>query len=114
MNAPVLYMVRAWVSPAGGDRYLQWLETKHMAEVIREPGFLWARRCRLEQTDHQGWAGYLLIYGLQSRAALEAYLNSAARQQFWRELEPLNDVHYAERFYGTVDFAVDQAATNRA
>src|SRR5262249_36254831 len=110
MNAPVLYMVRAWVSPAGGDRYLRWLETKHMAEVCGGRGFLGARKCRLEQTDHQGWAGYLLIYGLQSRAALDAYLNSAARERFWRGLEPLNDVHYAERFYGSVDFAVDHGA----
>ena len=104
MNAPVLYMVRAWVSPDGGGRYLRWLEQKHMAEVIKEPGFLWARKCRLEQTDDKGWRGYLLIYGLASRAALEAYLKSPARERFWKELEPLNDVHYAERFYGTVDF----------
>ena len=26
MNAPILYMVRAWVSPDGGQRYLEWLE----------------------------------------------------------------------------------------
>jgi len=104
MNAPVLYMVRAWVSPDGGERYLRWLEQTHIAEVVKEPGFLWARKCRLEQTDDKGWQGYLLIYGLGSRAALEAYLKSPARERFWRELEPLNDVHYAERFYGTVDF----------
>ena len=101
-------MVRAWVSPQGGDRYLRWLEAKHMAEVIKEPGFLWARKCRLDQTDDKGWQGYLLIYGLASRAALEAYLQSPARQRFWKELEPLNDVHYAERFYGSIDFELDK------
>jgi len=108
VNAPVLYLVRAWVSADGGERYVQWLEQKHMAEVIREPGFLWARKCRLEQTDEKGWAGYLLIYGLESRAALEAYLHSPARERFWRELEPLNDIHYAERSYGVVDFELDK------
>lgn len=108
MTAPVLYMVRAWVSPRGGERYLRWLEGKHMAEVIKEPGFLWARKCRLDQTDDKGWQGYLLIYGLASRAALDAYLQSPARQRFWKELEPLDDVHRAERFYGTVDFEVDK------
>src|SRR5207247_2087454 len=107
MHAPVLYMVKVWISPDGGDRYLRWLEDKHMAEVIREPGFLWARKCQLEQTDEQGWAGYLLIYGLDSRGSLEAYLHSPARDRFWRELEPFNDVHRAERFYGTVDFSLD-------
>lgn len=108
MTAPVLYMVRAWVSPNGGERYLRWLEDTHMAEVIKEPGFLWARKCRLEQTDDKGWQGYLLIYGLGSRAALEAYLQSPARERFWKELVPLNDVHYAERFYGAIDFELDK------
>jgi antibiotic biosynthesis monooxygenase (ABM) superfamily enzyme len=109
MNAPVLYMVRAWVSPNGGERYLRWLESTHIAEVLNEPGFLWARKCRLDQADARGWAGYLLIYGVASREALEAYLQSPARQRFWRELEPFNDVHYAERFYGTVDYHLDKA-----
>lgn len=99
-------MVRAWVAPDGGDRYLRWLEDKHMAEVIREPGFLGAQKVKLEQTDEQGWQGYLLIYHLESQAALRAYLESAARQRFWKELEPLNAVHRAERFWGSVDFTV--------
>ena len=107
MDAPVLYMVKAWVSPDGGDRWLRWLEEKHMAEVIREPGFLWARRVRLEQSDERGWAGWLLVYGLASREALERYLASPARERFWRELEPMNDVHRAERFWGTVDFRLE-------
>lgn len=110
MDAPVLYMVKVWVSPDGGNRYLKWLETKHMAEVIREPGFLWARKCRLEQTDEKGWQAYLLIYGLESHGALEAYLISSARERFWKELEPMNELHRAERFYGTVDFELDNAS----
>jgi len=109
MDAPVLYMVRAWVSPDGGQRYLDWLERKHMAEVIREPGFLWARRCRLDQTDDRGWQGYLLIYGLESRRALEDYLASPARERFWQELVKFDDVHRAERFFGSVDFAIESA-----
>lgn len=110
MDAPVLYVVKLWVSPDGGDRYLEWLEAKHMAEVIREPGFRWAQKCRLEQTDDQGWMGYLLTYGLDSREALEAYLHSPARDRFWRELEPFNSVHRAERFYGEVDFQLNKVA----
>ena len=106
MDAPVLYMVRVWVRPDGGRAYLDWLERTHMAEVIREPGFLWARKCRLAQGDERGWAGYLLIYGLDSQAALDAYLNSPARERFWKELEPFAAVHRAERFWGTVDFCV--------
>jgi len=108
MDAPVLYMVKVWVSPDGGSGYLRWLEHKHMAEVIAEPGFLWARKVDLEQVDDKGWDGYLVIYGLESRDALEAYLKSDARERFWHELEPLNAVHRAERFYGSVDFAIER------
>ena len=110
MSARVLYFVRVWVSPDGGQRYLDWLERKHMAEVIREPGFLWAKRCRLEQADERGWAGYLLVYGLESRDALERYLRSPARERFWRELEPFNDIHRGERFWGTVDLHLEANA----
>jgi antibiotic biosynthesis monooxygenase (ABM) superfamily enzyme len=110
MNTPVLYFVKAWVSPDGGERWLRWLEEKHMAEVIREPGFLWARRCRLEQTDEHGWEGWLLIYGLASRDALEAYLHSPARERFWRELVPFDPVHRAERFWGSVDLSLEVTA----
>src|SRR5438034_10339021 len=112
MHAPVLYMVKVWVSPDGGERYLRWLEEKHMAEVIREPGFLWAERCRLEQRDEQGWLVYLLIYGLESRAAPERYLRSAAREPLWRELEPPGALHRAERFYGTVDLRLEAASSS--
>ncbi|HJQ83134.1 MAG TPA: DUF4286 family protein [Candidatus Binatia bacterium] len=107
MDAPVLYFVKAWVSPDGGERWLRWLEKKHMAEVLREPGFLWARRCRLAQRDEQGWDGWLLVYALDSPASLDRYLASPARERFWRELEPLNDVHRAERFWGTVDLRLE-------
>lgn len=109
-GAPVLYFVQAWVRPDGGERYLHWLEARHMAAVLREPGMLWARRVALEQTDEKGWRGYLLVYALESRAALEGYLHSPAREGFWRELEPLNDVHRADRFWGTIDFAPEPAA----
>jgi hypothetical protein len=78
-----------------------------MAEVIGQPGFLWARRIRLGQQDADGWAGSLLAYGLASEAALEAYLASPAREGFWRELEAFATVQRAERFWGSVDFAVD-------
>ena len=88
MDAPVLYVVQAWVSPDGGDRYLDWLEQKHMAEVIREPGFLWARRVRLDQTDERGWRGYLLLYGLASREALAVHAASARARCTGRQATP--------------------------
>jgi antibiotic biosynthesis monooxygenase (ABM) superfamily enzyme len=106
-DVPVLYMVRSWTKPEGGRRYLDWLEDKHMAEVVDQPGVLWARKVALDQPDEQGWPCLLLIYGFASREDLQNYLESPARDGFWNELESFKDVHYSERFYGDVDFAVD-------
>jgi antibiotic biosynthesis monooxygenase (ABM) superfamily enzyme len=105
-GAKIIYMVRSWVDPELGRPYLDWLETKHMAEVCEEPGFLWARKVELDQKDSSGWDGYLLIYGLADRAALDAYLKSPARDGFWKELEAFEEIHYSERFYGRSGFAV--------
>jgi len=105
-GATILYMVRSWVDPELGKPYLDWLEAKHMVEVCREPGFLWARKVELDQSDSSGWRGYLLIYGLTDRAALDAYFKCPARAGFWKELEAFEAIHYSERFYGVADFAV--------
>ena len=43
MKASVLYLVRFRISPSEGGPFLNWLEGGHIAEVIQEPGFIWAR-----------------------------------------------------------------------
>lgn len=106
-EAPVHYFVRSWYSPDGGEKYLQWLEKKHLAEMIAIPGILWARRVDLEQVDDKGWESLLLVYGFESRKALSAYLESPKRNQFWRDLEPLKDIHYSERFFGKATAVLD-------
>jgi Domain of unknown function (DUF4286) len=105
-GAEILYMVRSWVDPDLGQPYLDWLETKHMVEVCAEPGFLWARKVELDQKDSSGWRGFLLLYGLADRAALDAYFKSPTRDGFWKELEAFEAIHYSERFFGATDFAV--------
>ena len=107
-GAGFLYMVRSWVDPELGKPYLDWVEAKHMREVCAEPGFLWARKIELDQTDSSGWRGYLLLYGMTDRAALDAYLKSPARDGFWKELQAFEEIHYSERFYGAPDFAVTE------
>ena len=103
MDAPVLYVVRFWVSPQGGDAVIRWLDSKHMKEVTEQPGFLWSRRCRLEEDAADGWHAYLMIYGVQSRPALEDYFNGAARARFGEEGKQFQHVLRAERAWGTVD-----------
>jgi antibiotic biosynthesis monooxygenase (ABM) superfamily enzyme len=106
-DAPVFYMVRSWMKPEGGQDYIRWLETKHMADILAQPGVLWARKIDLDQRDEEHWSSVLLIYGFDSRDSLNAYLASPERKAFWTELEELADVHRSERFWGDVSFALD-------
>lgn len=101
------FIVRAWLDPVGGERYLDWLKNGHMAEVLREPGFLWGRLVRLDETDARGWPGWMMIYGLQDAHAIEAYQNSPSRQRFAAELAEIGDVFARELIFGETVFAVD-------
>ena len=107
VNSPLIYVVRSWVDPERGQPYLDWLENKHMAEVVDQPGILWARRVMLDQPDDKGWRSCLLIYGFADRAALDAYFHSPDRDRFWSEVEGFRDFHYSERYWGDVDVAID-------
>lgn len=103
-SRPVVYCVQSWFHPANGGPYLKWLEDKHMAEVLAQPGVLNARRTILDQTDENGWWCCLLTYDMANRTALDAYMKSPVREQFWTELENFSDIHYSERFWGETDF----------
>ena len=55
MHAPVLYMVKAWVSPDGGERYLAsparerfWRELEPLGDVQRAERFYGTVDLRLE------------------------------------------------------------------
>ena len=49
MTAGCLYLVRFWARPDAEAEVLAWLDGGHIAEVLRQPGFLWARRAALEE-----------------------------------------------------------------
>lgn len=101
------YVVRFWVPP-DNNQVLAWLDSRHMAEVATQPGFRWARRVRLEQDADDGWHAHLMIYGLESRAALERYFNSAARERFGEEAKAYATVLRTERSWGSVEMKIGQ------
>jgi hypothetical protein len=98
-----LYVVHFWVRPDGGQAVIDWLDHRHMAEVAEQPGFLWAKRCRLEQDAADGWQAHMMVYGLASRAVLEAYFQSDARRRFMTEGSAFQHLMRAERLWGTVE-----------
>lgn len=109
MNAPAVYLVRFWVKPGGEKKVFDWLDGGHLKDVVRQPGFLWARRYKLAQPDANGWPCYAMIYGVKTLAALEAYFSSPVTKQFAQErvtlgLDPLLKM---DRNWGTLEAAVD-------
>jgi hypothetical protein len=109
-EAGFLLLVRFWIAPQAEGQALEWLEGAHVAEVLRQPGFLWCRRVRVTEPAADGWAGYAMIYGIESRAAFDAYEgNALLKAKFARERAPFEKYLRIERFAGQVDMALERS-----
>jgi hypothetical protein len=104
-----IYAVRFWVAPEAKVRMMQWLEGGHVKEVVTQPGFLWCRMIAVNEKDASGWEAYSMIYGVESREAIDAYnANTALAARFVREREPFAGMLRMERFMGNVVFSADK------
>jgi hypothetical protein len=100
MKAGCLYVVRYWIAPAAEEKVLAWIDGGHTRDVVNCPGFLWAQRVRLEEVDALGWRAFANIYGLESRAALDAYFKLPIGETFRREAAAFKEVLRSERMWG--------------
>jgi hypothetical protein len=99
-------VVRFWIAPGGQEQVLRWLEGGHLAEVMRQPGFVWVKRLRMAEPDATGWSAHAMIYGIESRAHYDQYMaNHALHAKFGKEREPFAAKLRIERFAGEVDFS---------
>ncbi|MCW5770177.1 MAG: hypothetical protein KIT16_00975 [Rhodospirillaceae bacterium] len=108
MEAPALYMVKFWVKPGGEKKVFDWLDGGHLQDVVKQPGFLWARRYKLVEPDKDGWAAHAMLYGVKSLDALYAYFKSEPTKRYAQErielgLDPLLKM---DRNWGTLELAV--------
>ena len=102
MKQPGFFLVvRFWVAPRAEEEFMRWLDGGHVAEVLRQPGFLWCKRIRLEDAV-DGWAGFAQIYGIESKAAFDAYNGSPLLEKFKRERAPFEPHMRIDRFFGEV------------
>jgi hypothetical protein len=107
MDAPVMYVVRFWVAPEGQQALFAWLDGGHNAEVVAQPGFLFVKRLKLEQKSDDGWDSYMMIYGLESRQALEDYFaNTELAEKFKRERAPFIEHLRMDRAWGAVELSL--------
>lgn len=104
MDASVVYLVKFWVSPEGQREVFAWLDGGHNAEVLAQPGFRYFQRIRLEQDAEDGWLAYAMVYGLDSREALENYFgNTALHAKFNAERAPFAHHLRMDRAWGQVE-----------
>ena len=98
MNEPAFFLVvRFWVSPQAESQVMRWLDGGHMAEVLRQPGFLWCKRIKVAEQE------YAMIYGIASKSHFDAYeADAALKEKFARERAPFEKHMRIERFAGQV------------
>ena len=97
-DASFFLVVRFSIDPQAEAQVLGWLDGGHVAEVLRQKGFLWCKRLRL------GAHEFAMLYGIESRAAFEAYeANAALKAKFARERAPFEKHMRIERFAGEVE-----------
>jgi hypothetical protein len=105
MQDPGFFLVvRFWVTPQAERDMIGWLDGGHVAEVLRQPGFLWCRRIRLAEKDPNGWSGYTMIYGIASEADFARYsADTVLHAKFRRERAPFESHLRIDRFAGPVE-----------
>ena len=103
-DAPYVYFVRLWIDPKIEAELFAWLDTGgHTLDVISQPGFLWAKRYRLEQDAPDGWHAYVIIYGLDAKASLETYFKNPIHEKFARERVRFDTRMRSERMWGGLE-----------
>lgn len=68
----------------------------------------------VEQQAQDGWDSYMMLYGLSSRSALDAYFaNTALHEKFTAQRAPF--VHHLrmDRAWGTVDLSLSAGQPRR-
>ena len=105
MEAPYYYFVRFAIAPQAEDQLLNWLDAGgHSAEVADQPGFLWAKRIKVEEKTEEGWPQYINIYGLESEAALKTYqADTKLGQKFADQRKGFAQHLKADRAWGSLD-----------
>jgi heme-degrading monooxygenase HmoA len=99
-DASFFLVVRFSIEPQAVSDVMRWLDGGHVDEVLRQKGFLWCKRLRL------GAHEFAMLYGIESRAAFEAYeSNSALKAKFARERAPFEKQMRIERFFGEAEKA---------
>jgi len=101
-DAKYFLIVKFSIQPRGVQEVLAWLDGGHAAEVLKQPGFLWCKRLKLD-----GEGSYMIMYGIESQAAFLAYENNAPlKKKFMAERAPFERHLRIERFHGEAELSL--------
>ena len=103
MEADTIYLVRVWVHPDAVERMMGWLREKHLADVVSQPGFRFGHCIRLEQEAEDGWVALAMIYGLESRDALDRYFQNPIGARFAEERKAFDGMLRMDRAWGRTE-----------
>ncbi len=105
--APFLYYILLDIDPKKGQPFKKWLSSKHIQEVLRMPGFMWARRVPLDEPTEDGWEKLMVVYGINSRQEYLDYMDSDFYRDFMEECEQFEGTFRYQRFFGQVDLVLE-------
>jgi quinol monooxygenase YgiN len=83
----VFYVLTIEVDPAPEQDWLNWYRHAHIPDILAQPGFRRATIYRAETAPGE-WARYAIMFEVESRQALDAYLNGD-------EVQRLRADHYS-------------------
>ncbi len=101
-DAKYFLIVKFSIEPQARAQVLRWLEGGHIAEVLKQPGFLWCKRVKLAEAG-----AFVMLYGIESETAFLAYDNNKGlKARFAKERKSFEKHMRIERFHGEVDFSL--------
>jgi hypothetical protein len=101
-DAKYFLVVKFTIEPQVEAQVLRWLDGGHAAEVVKQPGFLWCKRLKLD-----GKGAYMMMYGMESKAAFLAYeSNAPLKKKFFAERAPFEKFMKIERFHGETELSL--------
>jgi antibiotic biosynthesis monooxygenase (ABM) superfamily enzyme len=75
-----VYVVTIEVAPEAEQRWNEWHGAHHVPAVLREPGFLGARKFRAADLAPDGWIRYVMHFELESLEALQRFLETGSQR----------------------------------
>ncbi len=106
----ISYFITLELEPTHAEQIIHYMRTKHVPEVVAQPGFI---RCRMwvdTEPAADGWFRYFNHYEVRSREDLEAYFRSDAVKHLRAEADQHLGKHarLTRQVWSLVDDVVSQ------